>query len=689
MFAKAFQKCLALAISLSASYAFSETLTPHAFSVQDMVAMERLSEPTVSPDGKWVVYVRKSWDAKANKSTANLWLVSTDGTVSRSLTSAQYKSDNSPVWSPDGRTLAFVSNRSESQQIWVTLLDGGEARQLSDLPVDVSNLKWSPDGSYLAFSAEVYPDAKDLAQTKKRDKDREDSQIKAMIFDQLMERHWDEWFVGKRNHIFVVPVKNTISGWSATGEALDLMRGVDGDAPTKPSGGAEEFAWSADSTEIAYTMQIGKDLAWTTDLNIYLVPVKGGPAKCITADNKATDKIPSYSPDGKSIAYLAMSKPGFESDRLKIKLYDRKSGTIRTLTEGWDRSVGSLSWTHDSKSLIVTAEENARQKIFHVDAATGKVRELVGEHFNDNVSLGPKDEVVFLQDSFMNPAEVWIAKPDGNKNQLTHVNAERVGQTLRSTAESFEFVGSLGEKVQGWIMKPVAFKEGRKYPLAFIIHGGPQGAVEDHFSYRWNPQAYAGAGYGVVMINFHGSTGFGQKFTDSVSGDWGGKPYEDLMKGLDYVLATNKWIDAGRVGALGASYGGFMINWINGHTDRFKCLVNHDGVFDSIGMYFGTDELWFEEWENGGVPWERPEEFEKFSPSRFVGKWKTPTLVIQGGKDYRIPETQGLSTFTALQRRGIPSKLLYFPDENHWVMKPKNSILWHQTVIGWLDQWLK
>jgi dipeptidyl aminopeptidase/acylaminoacyl peptidase len=416
----------------------------------------------------------------------------------------------------------------------------------------------------------------------------------------------------------------------------------------------------------------------------------------MTASNKAADTGPVYSPDGSTIAYRAMSRPGFESDRLRIKLYNRANGMTRTLTESWDRSPGSMTWLPDSKSLLVTAADAARQKIFAVNVASGELKELVKEHYNVGVSiLGSKAEssslrMVFGQDSLTAPLDLWTAKTDGSdRKRLTHFNDERIKLARMSQADEFHFTGALGEKVQAWILKPVGWTEGKKYPVAFVIHGGPQGAIEDHFHYRWNPQAFAGAGYAVIAVNFHGSTGFGQAFTDSISGDWGGKPFEDLMKGLDYALANYAWLDGDRVAALGASYGGWMINWINGHTDRFKCLVNHDGGFDEHANYFTTEELWFPEWEFKGVPWENPELYEKFSPSRYVNRWKTPTLVIHGALDYRLVDAEGISTFTALQRRKIPSQLLYFPDENHWVLKAKNSIVWHDTILAWLDKWLK
>jgi dipeptidyl aminopeptidase/acylaminoacyl peptidase len=668
---------------------------PHPFGVHDMLRMERVGEPKPSPDGKWIVFTVRSWDASANQVTTNLWLMAHDGSQLRALTSGKGQSDSSPVWAPDNRTVAFVSGRGGSRQIWTIAIDGGESQSLSSLPVDVDNLKWSPDGTRIAFSAEVYPGS-DLAETAKRNQAKTDNPVKATKFDRLFIRHWDTWADGRRSHLFVLPVKQdqATRRWNTAGEPTDLMKGVDADCPTKPFGGPEEFNWSPDGQEIAYTVQLGSDIAWSTDLNIYLVKVSGGPSQAITADNKATDVAPIYSPDGKTIAYRSMTRPGFESDRLRIKLYDRASGKSRTITEDWDRSPGSIEWTPDGKSMLVTAGENARQKIFSVDVASGAARAIVGDHYNTGVAIVPSrstmPNVVFCQDSLLGPAEIWSARVDGGEQkQLTHFNDKRIALAHMSRPEEFSFAGANGEKVQAWILKPVGFENGKKYPVAFVIHGGPQGAIEDHFHYRWNPQAFAGAGYAVIAVNFHGSTGFGQAFTDSISGDWGGKPFEDLMKGLDHALKTYGWLDADRVGALGASYGGWMINWINGHTNRFKCLVNHDGGFDEYANYFTTEELWFPEWEFKGVPWEKPELYEKFSPSRYVAKWQTPTLVIHGANDFRLVDAEGIATFTALQRRGIPSQFLYFPDENHWVLKAKNSIVWHDTILSWLEKWLK
>lgn len=668
---------------------------PHPFGVHDMVRMERLGDPRPSPDGRWLVFTVRAWEPESNKAATNLWLLSIDGSQLRQLTSAKGQADTSPTWAPDSRTIAFVSSRGGSRQIWTIPVDGGEATQLTTFPVDVDNLRWSPNGSHIALSAEIYPDT-DMAETARRDKTKADDPVKALKFERLFIRHWDTWEDGKRSHLFALPVMKQDGpdrGWKTAGEPIDVMKGVDADCPVPPFGGPEDYGWSPDGREIAYTAQVGDDIAWSTDLNVYLVPVSGGPARAITATNKATDIGPVYSPDGSTIAYRAMVRPGFESDRFRIKLYEKASGRTRTLTESWDRSPGSIAWSSDGKTLLVTAAESARQKIFAVNAATGQPQELVGEHYNSGVAIaaapaGPR--IVFGQDSLLGPVEIWSARTDGSDRQrLTHFNDQRVQLARMAQPGEFFFTGAQGDKVQAWILKPVGFEEGKKYPVAFIIHGGPQGAIEDHFHYRWNPQAFAGAGYAVIAVNFHGSTGFGQAFTDSISGDWGGKPFEDLMKGLDHALANYNWLDSERVAALGASYGGWMINWINGHTNRFKCLVNHDGGFDEYANYFTTEELWFPEWEFKGVPWSNPELYEKFSPSRYVARWQTPTLVIHGAQDYRLVDAEGIATFTALQRRGIPSQFLYFPDENHWVLKPKNSIVWHDTILAWLNKWLK
>ena len=651
----------------------------HPFSVHDMIAMERLAGPQPSPDGSQVVFTRRVYDAESNKNYTNLWIVAIDGGEPRRLTSA-HAADTSPRWSSDGRTIAFVSDRGGSSQIWTIDPSGGEARQATDLPVDIDNVEWSPDGSRLAFSAEVYPDCPNLACTARRDKEKSDDPVKARVYTRLMFRHWDAWDEGKRNHIFVGRIRG--------GEPVDVMKGADADSPTKPFGGTDEFAWSPDGKSIAFTSKMAKNPAWSTDTNIYLAAADGGGYRCLTCANEAADTQPAFSPDGRTLAYLAMSRPMYEADRQRVALYDLAAGKGRVLTEAWDRSADSVAWSADGKRLFVLAEETARRKIFGVDPAGGKAGVVVGDHYNSDLAVTSRGRLVYAQDSLTSPAEIVTCRPDGtDARALTRVNAARLQAAQMSRPEEFWFKGALDEKVHGWLFKPVGFQEGRKYPLAFLVHGGPQGSWEDHFHYRWNPQAYAGAGYVAITINFHGSTGFGQAFTDAIRRNWGGAPYDDLMRGLDYAIATYPFIDSDRMGALGASYGGYMINWIAGKTGRFKCLVSHDGNLDEHSAYYMTEELWFPEWEHGGPAAEHPEGYTKHSPLLLVKNWKTPMLVIHSEKDFRVVYTQGLATFTVLQRKGIPSKLLVFPDENHWVLKPANSILWHETVLAWLAQW--
>ena len=433
-----------------------------------------------------------------------------------------------------------------------------------------------------------------------------------------------------------------------------------------------------------------RDAAWSTDINVYTVPAQGGAEpRCVTCDNRATDSQPAYSPDGRLIAYVAMSRPGYEADRLRIVLVDRTSGTKRVLTEAWDRSASEIVWSLDSKTIYTSAENIGNRSLFAVDVASGHVS-MLAERGTHGSPRPAGDRILFAVDTLDAPVELYsIARDGSDKHRVTNLNGARVAAAQTGEFEQFSFTGARGDRVYGYLVKPVGFQEGSRYPVAFLIHGGPQGSFGDHFHYRWNPQAYAGAGYAAIMIDFHGSTGYGQAFTDAIRGDWGGAPYEDLMRGLDHALATYPFLDANRVAALGASYGGYMINWIAGHTDRFQALVCHDGNIDERMAYFDTEELWFPEWEHGGPPWENPQGYGKHNPIDFVKNWTTPTLVVHGGLDYRVVETQGFSTFTALQRRGVPSKLLYFPDENHWVLKPQNSILWHETVLDWMDRWAK
>ncbi|HEV8113081.1 MAG TPA: S9 family peptidase [Planctomycetota bacterium] len=654
----------------------------HPFSVRDMLAMDRISDPAVSPDGKWVAYTVRVTDVEANKGKTDIWISAVDGSTSRQVT-ANDASDTGARWTSDGKGLVFLSTRSGSSQVWKIALDGGEAVQVTKLPIDVDNMLPFPDGKRFLLTMEVYADAakgKVLEETAKRDADKEKSKVKAYVYESLLFRHWDTWEDGKRSHVFV---------WTAEGGAVDLMQGFDGDSPPKPFGGLEEVSISPDGKEVAFAAQrMTKDAAWSTDVNVYTVPADASTEpKCLTCDNLAADSQPCYSPDGKSLAWLSMRRPGYESDRTRLEILDRESGKKRSWNEAWDRSPGELSWSSDSKTLWTTTDNFGQHPILALPVNDAKGRIVLQKGtFSSPRQAG--DRLLFAMDSLSSPVELYTSAMDGTDlRPVTKANEKKIAAAKLGDFEQFTFPGAKGENVMGFLVKPVDFKPDAKYPVAFLIHGGPQGSFGNHFHYRWNPQAYAGAGFAAVMIDFHGSTGYGQAFTDAINGDWGGAPYEDLMKGLDWALAHYPFLDKDRVAGLGASYGGYMINWIAGQTDRFKCLVSHDGNLDERMAYFDTEELWFPEWEHGGTPWEHPEGYAKHNPVDFVKNWKTPMLVVHGGKDYRVVDTQGLSVFTALQRKGVPSKLLYFPDENHWVLKPQNSILWHETVIDWIQRW--
>ena len=673
--------CFALGLLMVANSLVAASLP--GFSAEELVRMDRLSDPQPAPDGSAVAFVRRQTDMEADKGRTDVWLIDLDGTDLRRLTEDE-ASDNSPRWSAEGEALYFLSTRSGSSQVWSIGADGKDASQITDLPLDVNGFALSPDGVSLALAIEVFIDCESLECTRERLDQRESSKATGMIFDRLFVRHWDTWKDGRRSHIFVRPIEG--------GTLVDLMSGMDADSPSKPFGGTEEITFTPDGEGLVFTARdAGSNEPWSTDFDLYYAPVDGSaPPRCLTEQNEAWDTQPVFSPDGQTLAYLAMERPGFEADRFRIVLMDWKTGTREILTEEWDYSASSIAFSTSGDTLYATAADRGQVSLFSIDIGTGKALMLMGEgHVRSPAVVG--ESIVFGLDTLTSPVDLFLMNLEsGDFRQLTRVNADRLAGVALGEAEQFSFSGWNNETVFGYVVKPANFDPSGSYPVAFLIHGGPQGSFGNDFHYRWNPQTYAGAGYAAVMIDFHGSTGYGQAFTDSISGDWGGKPLIDLQKGLAAALESNPWMDGHRVCALGASYGGYMINWIAGNwPERFRCLVNHDGTLDQRMMYFSTEELWFPEWEHGGPYWENPEGHEKHNPVLFVDRWQTPMLVIHGARDYRLPETQGLATFTALQRRGIPSRLLYFPDENHWVLRPANSLLWHETVLGWLDRWLR
>jgi dipeptidyl aminopeptidase/acylaminoacyl peptidase len=674
---------------LTASHAVSET---RPFTAEDLVAMDRIEDPQPSPDGRWVAYVLRTTDLEANGAKRDLWLVDAGGEGPPRRLTTHSAADVEPRWASDGGGLYFLSPRSGSMQVWYLPIDGGEARQVTRAELDVANLVVSGDGKHLAFTMEVYVDCEDPGCTAGRLKEREDSAVGGRLYERMFVRHWDTWKDGRRSHLFVQALGGDAS--REAGPPVDVSAGLDADVPSKPFGDSSEIAFAPDGKGLVFAARdAGAGEPWSTDFDLWYAPIDGSAAPRELTDNPAWDTLPSFSPDGKTLAYLAMERAGFEADRFRIVLRAWQAGgrlgPPRILAEDWDRSAGSLAFSDDGQTLFVTAGDVGNVALFAIDVASGDVEKLVGEGHVRSPSVAG-DRLVFGLDDMGSPVQLFSTDlRGGDRRQLTRANEERLAAVKMGEYEQFSFAGWNGETVYGYVVRPADQDPGGNAPVAFLIHGGPQGSFGNDFHYRWNPQVYAGAGYAAVMIDFHGSTGYGQAFTDAIRDDWGGKPLEDLQKGLAAALERYPWLDGDRVCALGASYGGYMINWIAGNwSDRFRCLVNHDGLFDLSSMYYSTEELWFPEWEFRGTPYTSPETYARHNPADHVDEWQTPMLVVHGELDYRVPLTQGLATFTALQRRGIPSQLLYYPDENHWVLKPKNSIQWHDTVLAWLDRWI-
>jgi dipeptidyl aminopeptidase/acylaminoacyl peptidase len=740
------------ALSLSA---FAQA--KHPFTFEDMMKLKRVGEPEVSPDGKWVIFSVVDVDLEGNTKTPHIWIVPTAGNgpneKEREIIADQ--DADRPRWAPDGKRFAFISTKEGGSQVWIADFDDTAgmvtgAHRLTSLATEAGGELWSPDGKTILFTSDVYPDCDAAGEglidcNKARVDQAGRSKVKALIFDQLLYRHWNAYKEGKRTHVLAVsapalwerwweaPIRTKLHPQITAAAYRDLTPG-DYDAPVFSLGGQDDYAFSPDGQEICYTSNHDKNPAASTNNDLWIVSINGGPAKNITADNPASDSTPLYSPDGRYIAYRAQQRPGYESDRFRLMLYDRKTGEKKNVTENFDHWVGSFGWA-GRHEIILTAEDEGQSPIYSVApemCPNGCHPIKILEGFNDDIVAGENTEVqtkatnlserlVFTRMSLRAPTELFtvehsdyavgldkinamlrgeskeplrkdaMAKP----RQLTHLNDALLSQIDMSPLESFWFTGAHNDKVEGFLVNPPNFDANRKYPVKFLIHGGPQGAWGDDWSYRWNAELFASptpstpSGYVVIMINFHGSTGYGQKFIDAINGDWGGAPFEDLMKGLDYAEEHYAFIDKTRECALGASYGGYMANWVLGHTDRFKCMVSHDGMFNAESAWGTTEELWFNDWEFKGTPYDNRASYEKWSPHQFAKNFKTPTLVIHGQRDYRLDVSEGLQLFTTLQMEGVPSKMLYFPDEGHWVLKPQNSQLWYKTVNDWVDRWTK
>jgi dipeptidyl aminopeptidase/acylaminoacyl peptidase len=650
------------------------------FTIDDLLKIRRVSDPQLSPDGKWIAFSISELDWERNTRNSDIWLIPPQGGESRKLTNSD-KRDDSPRWSPDGKQIAFISSRDGLPQIWVMGVDGGEPRKITTLSTGADGVVWSPDGRHLAFVSDVYPECGDNECNRRKSEQAEKSRVKARILDHLLFRHWNAWKEGKRTHIFVVA--------SQGGEAKDLTPG-DNDAPPFSLGGPTDYDFSPDGKELVFVRNMDRVEATSTNSDLFVVPVSGGKARKLTT-NPGADDGPVYSPDGRFIAYRSQRTPGFESDRWELMLYDRRSGRTESTPRSLDISIDSVAWDPGSNVVYFSAATGGTVAVYAYDVASRKTEKILGGEFTygDYSVSHDNRRLVFTRQSLNMPAEIFQSDIHGlDIRQVSSVNRDFMQQFAMSEPDSVTWKSKDGTSIQGYLIKPPMFVERKKYPLLLLIHGGPQGAWANGFSYRWNPQAMASRDYVLLLPNPRGSFGFGQDFTNEISGDWGGKVFEDLMAGVDYA-AKLPYVDAGRMGAAGGSYGGYMVNWIEGHTDRFQALLSHAGVFNLTSMYGVTEELWFPEWEFKGTPWTNREMYERWSPHNSVQDFKTPLLVVHGELDYRVPIGEGFQLFTALQRNNVPSKMLYFPDEGHWVSKPQNSKLWYDTFLKWFDQWLK
>ncbi|MEO1101478.1 MAG: S9 family peptidase [Pseudomonadota bacterium] len=656
--------------------------------VETLATLARISSTAVSPDGSTLAYVIRETDLKADGGRTDIWSLDlTDDDAEPVQLTTHDAGDSSPTWSADGSSIYFLSSRSGSNQAWRIDTAGGAAVQVTDYPIGIANLKVL-EGGRIAFTADVFRSCDTLQCTADILAEMAASPTSAMQFDKVFVRHWDTWEDGRRSALFTAE----LGDGGTAGASVNLSGSLDGDTPSVPFGGGGEIAASPDGQTLYFALrEAGETEPWSTDLDIYAVPADGSAAPTNLTDGMdGTDTHPVVSPDGNKLVWLSMARAGYESDQTDLMVLDLATGDMTNPTADWDRSVSDIAFTPDGASVIISASDTGTHPLFRVDLAASEVMPVTtGAYASSPIVRG--DQVVYLERALNRPVDIHMLDlASGDTRQLTDANAVRLSETEMGEYEQFSFAGANGETVYGYAMKPAGFEDGETYPIAFIVHGGPQGSFSEGWSYRWNPQIYAGAGYGVVFIDFHGSAGYGQAFMDSINQDWGGKPLEDLEKGLAAATERYDWLDGEKTCALGASYGGYMINWIAGNwPDRFDCLVNHDGLFDLRSFYYSTEELWFPEWDFGGPYFENPESYERWNPVHHVQKWQTPMLVIQGELDFRVPPEQSLATFNALQRQGIESELLWFPDENHWVLKPNNSMKWHHTVLGWLDRHLK
>ena len=652
------------------------------FDVNALMALKRIGDPQISPDGKLVAFTVQTVDVAANKKPVQVFTVPLEGGTPRQITQ-DGESNQRPRWSPDSKRIAYLSDRGGSSQIWMMDPDGGNAKQITDLATEADGHLFSPDGKNLIFTSAVYPEcgADDACNKKNLDAEKA-GKVKARIYTELLYRHWNAWQGRRRSHLLVIP--------AAGGAARDLTPGAR-DVPPFSLGGGDDYDISPDGQEVCFSMNADPVPATSTDSDLYVVVVNGGQPVKITITPGA-DSNPRYSPDGKYIAWRAQLRAGYESDRWRLMTLERSSGKVANLTENLDRWVNSFTWSPDSANLFLTTSDRGRQAIHVIPTAGGASRTVAsGDSELDDMQLTRNGRtMVYTQQSGVSPVEIYRASSSGGTAfPLTHLNDQTLGDHQMTPLEEFWVDGADGAKIHTFMIRPPNFTPSRKYPVLMLIHGGPQGFWGHAWTYRWNAQVFAAAGYLVVMPNPRGSTGYGQKFVDEINNDWGGRAFDDIMAVADHMVSDVAFADASRMTAAGGSYGGYMIDWILGHTQRFKALISHDGVYNLASEFGATEELWFPLWEYGGTPWDKPESYAKWSPNNYVQEFHTPTLVIHGEQDFRVPVNQGLELFTALQMQKVPSKLLLFPDEGHWVLKPQNSILWYKTFIDWMDSWVK
>lgn len=688
-------KAFTLLLILFMTYLNLPAQEKRAMTIDDLWNMKRIGKAVLSPDGSTLAFAVTTYNMNDNKGNTDIWLVNTDGTGLRPFRNSD-KNESDPAFSPDGKYISYVSDGQIKAGSWSSSADTkkkpAKSRdiQLTSIYTGASGAVWSKDASKLLFVSSVYPDCADQDCNKKRDEEKANSKVKASIFTELMYRHWDSWRGEKRSHLFITDVNTKAK---AAKEYTDLIRGSKNDVPPIALGSDDDYSFSPDSNEIAFVMNEDDTTAISTNNDVFIINLKDinkngkTPYKKISL-SRGNDYHPVYSPDGRYIAYLSMERAGFEADKHRIMLYDRNTGQTKDLTERFDRSADKLVWSHDSKYLYFNAPNEINNSLYRLDLSTNIIKMILPKRVNEIVGISPDgSKIYFKQQRSDQPFELFsMSSSGGNVKQLTSLNKDVLDKIEMQPAEAFWFEGANRTNVQAIMVKPPFFNINKKYPMIFLIHGGPQGAFTDDFHYRWNLQMFASRGYVVVAVNPRGSIGYGQKFTDEITLDWAGKPYIDLMNCYDYAVKNYEFIDKNNTFAAGASYGGYMINWIEGHTDRFNALVCHDGVFNMESMYGSTEELWFPEWEYGGAPWQNRDFYRKNSPHQYVDNFKTPMLVVHGGLDFRVPESQAFELFTSLQRKGVESRFLYYPDETHFVAKPQNSRLWWESIFEWFGK---